>query len=92
MKFAVLTTAELRLVDVLLERGVFSDPPVSVLRRDIAVTARGDTSRRGFSHLRERIPGIITISSPVGGVLAHGAISELLSLLARPPGRGPTTD
>ena len=91
MSFAVLTTTELRLVDVLLARGVFPAPPASITRLDIAVTAGGDTNRRGFSHLRERIPEIITISSPVGSVLAHGSISELLSLLARPR-RDPTTD
>jgi hypothetical protein len=92
MSFAVLTTTELRLLDVLLERGVFPAPPASITRLDIATTARGDTNPRGFSHLRERIPEIITISSPVGDVLAHGSISELLSLLARPPGQDPTTD
>ena len=92
MSFAVLTTTELRLLDVLLERGVFPDPPASITRRDISVTARGDTNRRGFPHPRERIPGIMAISRPVGGFPAHGSISELLSLLARPPGRDPTTD
>ena len=92
MSFAVLTATELRLLDVLLEHGVFPDPPASITRLDIAVTARGDPNRRGFLHLRERIPAIITISSPVGGVLAHGSIAALLSLLARPPGRDPTTD
>ena len=92
MSFAVLTTTELRLLDVLLERGVFPDPPASITRRDISVTARGDTNRRGFPHLRERIPGIMAISRPVGGFPAHGSIAELLSLLARPPGRDPTTD
>jgi len=92
MSFAVLTTTELRLLDVLLERGVFPDPPVSIVRLDVAATARGDTKRRGFPHLRERIPEIMAISRPVGGLLAHGSISELLSLLARPPGRDPTTD
>ncbi len=91
MRYAVLTTAELRLLDVLLERGVFPDPPASIIRLDIAATARADTKRRGFPHLRERIPEIMAISRPVGGFLAHGSIAELLSLMARPPGRDPTT-
>ncbi len=92
MRYAVLTTAELRLLDVLLERGVFPNPPASIIRLDIAAPARGDANRRGFPHLRERIPEIMAISRPVGGFLAHGSISELLSLLARPPGRDPTRD
>ena len=91
MIFAVLTTAELRLIDVLLERGVFPDPPVSIIRLDLAETARGDTTRRGFPHLRARIPEIVASSRPVGGFLAHGSIAALLRLLARPPGRDPTT-
>ena len=92
MRYAVLTTTELRLLDVLLERGVFPDPPASIIRLDIAATARGDTKRRGFAHLRERIPEIMAISRPLGAFLAHGSISELLSLLTRPPGRDPTTN
>ena len=79
MRYAVLTTAELRLLDVLLERGVFPDPPASIIRQDIAATGRVDPKRRGFLHLRARIPGILAISRPVGGLLAHGSISELLS-------------
>jgi hypothetical protein len=92
MRYAVLTTAELRLVDMLLERGVFPDPPASIIRLDIAASARADTKRRSFPHLRQRIPEIMGISLPLGGFLAHGSISELLTLLARPPGRDPTTD
>jgi hypothetical protein len=91
MRYAVLTAAELRLLNVLLERGVFPDPPASIIRLDLATTAPADTKSRGFPHLRERIPEIIAISRPVGGFLAHGSIAELLSLLARPPGRDPTT-
>jgi hypothetical protein len=92
MRYAVLTTAELRLLDVLLERDVFPDLPASIIRRDLATAARTDTTRRSFPHLRERIPAIMAISRPIGGVLAHGSVSELLSVLARPPGRDPTTD
>jgi hypothetical protein len=92
MTFAVLTAAELRLVDVLLARGVFPDPPVSVLRSDIAAMAPADTTRRGFPHLRERIPQIIAITRPVGGVLVQGSIAELVRLWALPPDRDPTID
>lgn len=92
MSFAVLTITELRLLDVLLARGIFPDPPASITRLDITVTARGDTKHRGFPHLRERIPEIMAISRPAGGFQAHGSIAELLSLLARPPRRDPTTD
>jgi len=92
MKFAVLTTAELHLVDVLLARGVFPDPPVSVLRSDIAATAPADTTRRAFPHLRARIPQIMAISRPVGSLLVQGSIAELVRLWALPPDRDPTTD
>ena len=80
------------MLDVLLERGVFPDPPASIIRLDLATTARDNTKRRGFPHLRERIPEIMAISRPAGGFQAHGSIAELLSLLARPPRRDPTTD
>ena len=87
MKFAVLTAAELRLVDVLLQRGVFPDPPASIIRRDLRAAAPADTTPRGFPHLRQRIPEIMAMSGPVGGNLVHGSMSELLRILARSPGR-----
>jgi hypothetical protein len=92
MKYAVLTPAELRLLDVLLERGVFPDPPASIMRRDVAATAPADARPRGFPHLRQRIPGMMAISRPLGGVVAHGSLAELLNLLARPSGRDPAPD
>jgi hypothetical protein len=90
MRYALLSDAELRLLDVLLERGVFRDPPASIIRMDIATTASGDP--RAFPHLRQRIPAVMAISRPVGGVLAQGSIAELLHLLARSPLRDPTAD
>ncbi len=92
MKFAVLTTAELRLIDVLLERGVFPDPPASVFRLDLVPMSHADTERRSFPHLRERVPQVMSISHPVGRFLAHGSIAELVRLWALPPGRDPTTN
>jgi hypothetical protein len=92
MTFAVLTAAELRLVDVLLARGVFPDPPLSVLRSDIAAMAPADSKRPAFPHLRVRIPQIMAIGRPVGGFLVQGSIAELLRLWALPPDRDPTTD
>jgi hypothetical protein len=92
MTFAVLTAAELRLVDVLLARGVFPDPPVSVVRSDIAAMAPAGTTRRAFPHLRARMPQITAISRPVGDILAQGSIAELVRLWALPPDRDPTTD
>lgn len=91
MRYAVLTTAELRLLDVLLERGAFPDPPASITRLDLA-TAATDTQPRSFPHLRARMPDIMAIRRPLGGVVAHGSISELPSLLARPPRRVPAAD
>ncbi|MGH7787878.1 MAG: hypothetical protein ACRERC_13470 [Candidatus Binatia bacterium] len=92
MTFAVLTAAELRLVDVLLARGVFPHPPVSVFRSDIAAMAPADTTRPAFPHLRARLPQIMAIARPVGGVLAQGSIAELVRLWALPPDRDPTAD
>jgi hypothetical protein len=92
MKFAVLTAAELRLVDVLLARGVFPDPPVSVFRSDIAAMAPAGTKPRAFPHLRARLPQIMAISHLVGGVLVQGSIAELVRVWTLPPDRDPTTD
>lgn len=92
MRFAGLTNAELRLLDVLLERGVFPDLPASIVQLSVAQPADADTTQRAYPHLRERIPPIMAISRPVGDLLAHGSVSELLSLLARPLRREPTTD
>jgi hypothetical protein len=92
MRYAVLPTAELRLLDLLLERGVFPDLPASIIRLDIATTAGTDTPRRSFQQLRDRVPEMMAISRPLGGFLAHGSMAELLRLLARPPARTPTAD
>ncbi len=92
MKFAMLTAAELRLVEVLLERGVFPDPPESIVRLDIPAAARADTTRQAFPGLRARVPTVMAICRPLGSIVTHGSIAELSRILARPPGRDPITD
>ena len=95
MADALLTAAELRLVDLMLASNALGDVPASVVRRDLPVADPAGDPAAGperFAALRSRLPALAALAAPCGAFTLQGSIAELLDVRARPPagaGRAP---